>query len=397
MKEYTTILERKFIMAKRERIEELFYIRAIAALGILVIHATGSFAVLSEYGSKAMYLGVFLNQFFRFGSPVFMMVSGLVLFYNYRSLDEFDAARFYKKKLKYIFLPYVIWSTIYFLYSHYISGVPLSGEGKVLLRGILFGESYSHLYFIFLIFQFYILVPLILKYLIKPMKEKPVRVFLIFVIIQGTILIYQYYLKNYDATGIARLFNKYYWKTVFGWSAYFITGGLIGLHYKKVVDYIENNIKGIVVAYIIVTILYVGQVYMSIYSNQGRDYYGKFGSIRPHTMVYAFFTMAILIYITRKIAMKDNFLTRNLKDFGTYSFGVYFIHPLILGEIKLKLMSAFPQTIGYSRLTSLVLITGLGIIITYLVVLLIGSTSIRGLLIGKIPKYKWKREVSTNV
>lgn len=397
MKEYTTILERKFIMAKRERIEELFYIRAIAALGILVIHATGSFAVLSEYGSKAMYLGVFLNQFFRFGSPVFMMVSGLVLFYNYRSLDEFDAARFYKKKLKYIFLPYVIWSTIYFIYSHYISGVPLSGEGKVLLRGILFGESYSHLYFIFLIFQFYILVPLILKYIIEPMKEKPVWVFLIFVIIQGTILIYQYYFKNYDATGIARLFNKYYWKTVFGWSAYFVTGGLIGLHYNKVVDYIENNIKGIVVAYIIVTILYVGQVYMSIYSNQGRDYYGRFGSIRPHTMVYAFFTMAILIYITRKIAMKDNFLTRNLKDFGTYSFGVYFIHPLILGEIKLKLMSAFPQTIGYSRLTSLVLITGLGIIITYLVVLLIGSTSIRGLLIGKIPKYKWKREVSTNV
>ena len=74
-------------MAKRERIEELFYIRAIAALGILIIHVTGSFAVSSEYGSKAMYLGIFLNQFFRFGSPVFMMVSGLVLFYNYRSIE----------------------------------------------------------------------------------------------------------------------------------------------------------------------------------------------------------------------------------------------------------------------------------------------------------------------
>ena len=384
-------------MAKRERIEELFYIRAIAALGILIIHVTGSFAVSSEYGSKAMYLGIFLNQFFRFGSPVFMMVSGLVLFYNYRSIDEFDTVRFYKKKLKYIFLPYVIWSTIYFLYSHYISGIPLIGEGKVFLRGILLGESYSHLYFIFLIFQFYILVPLILKYLIEPMKERPVKVFLIFAIIQGTILIYQYYYKNYDATGFARLFNKYYWKTVFGWSAYFMTGGLIGLHYKKVVNYIEENIRGIMLGYVIVTILYVGQVYLSIYLNQGRDYYSKFGSIRPHTMVYAFFTMAILIYITRRIAMKDNFLSRNLKDFGTYSFGVYFVHPLILGEIKIKLINAFPQTIGYSRLTSLVLITGLGIIITYLVVLFIGSTNIRWLLIGRIPKYKWKREVSTNV
>ncbi|WP_077369495.1 acyltransferase [Anaerosalibacter sp. Marseille-P3206] len=384
-------------MAKRERIEELFYIRAIAALGILIIHATGSFAVSSEYGSKAMYLGIFLNQFFRFGSPIFMMVSGLVLFYNYRSLDEFDSKKFYKKKFKFIFLPYVLWSTIYFLYSHYISKVPLKGQGKVLLRGILLGESYSHLYFIFLIFQFYILVPLILKYLIEPMKEKPLKVFIIFTIIQGAILIYQYYFKNYNATGFIRLFNKYYWKTVFGWFAYFITGGIIGLHYKKIVNYIEEHIRGILLGYIIVAIFYVGQVYINIYINQGRDYYGKFGSIRPHTIIYAFFSMAVLLYITRRIVKKDNFLFRNLKDFGTYSFGIYFAHPLVLGEIKIKLLKYFPHAIGYSRLSSLVLIVGLGIIVSYFVVLLLGSTNIRWLFIGRIPKYKWGRELSTNL
>ena len=130
-------------MARRKEIEELYYIRGLAALGILIIHATGSFAVLSEYGSRAMYVGVFLNQFFRFGSPVFMMVSGLVLFYNYRSFDEFSTKRFYKKKLKYIFLPYTIWSTIYFLYAHYVNNIPLKGEMPKLLRGILLGESYS--------------------------------------------------------------------------------------------------------------------------------------------------------------------------------------------------------------------------------------------------------------
>jgi|GEM_PF-3105587 len=384
-------------MAKRERIEELFYIRAIAALGILIIHATGSFAVSSEYGSKAMYLGIFLNQFFRFGSPVFMMVSGLVLFYNYRSLDEFDSKKFYKKKLKFIFLPYLLWSTIYFLYSHYISKVPLRGEGKVLLRGILLGESYSHLYFIFLIFQFYILVPLILKYLIGSMKEEPLKVFLTFTIVQGIILIYQYYFKNYNATGFIRLFNKYYWKTVFGWFAYFITGGIIGLHYKKIVNYIEEHVRGILLGYIIVTIFYVGQVYINIYLNQGRDYYGKFGSIRPHTIIYAFFSMAVLLYITRRIAKKDNFLVKNLKDFGTYSFGIYFAHPLILGEVKIKLLKYFPQVIGYSRLSSLVLIVGLGIIVSYFVVLLLGSTNMRWLFIGRIPKYKWGRELSTNL
>lgn len=380
-------------MAKRERIEELYYIRAIAALGILIIHGTGSFAVSSEYGSKAMYLGIFFNQFFRFGSPVFMMVSGLVLFYNYRSIDELDIGRFYKKKIKFIFLPYVVWSTVYFLYSHYISGIPLKGEGKVYLRGILLGESYSHLYFIFLIFQFYILVPFILKYLIEPMKEKPFLVFIIFAIIQGTILTYEYYFKNYEATGLLGLFNKYYWKTVLGWCSYFITGGIIGIHYKKIVKYIEEHIKGISIGYIIITLLYIGQVYLNLYINGGRDYYGKFGSIRPHTMIYAFFTMAVLIYITRRLTESDNFIVKNLKDFGTYSFGIYFIHPLVLGEVKINLLKLFPLTFGYSRLLSLFLTIVLGVVITYIVVLLMGSTDIRWLLIGRIPKYRWKREL----
>ena len=165
-------------MARRKEIKELYYIRAIAAMGILIIHATGGFAVHSEYGSKAMYLGIFLNQFFRFGSPIFMMVSGLVLFYNYRSMDEFDTGRFYKKKVKFILLPYTIWSTVYFLYTSYINGLPINGERLIGYgRGLLLGENFSHLYFIFLIFQFYIILPLLIKYLAKPMEEKPFRVF----------------------------------------------------------------------------------------------------------------------------------------------------------------------------------------------------------------------------
>lgn len=371
-------------MARRKEIKELYYIRAIAAMGILIIHATGGFAVHSEYGSKAMYLGIFLNQFFRFGSPIFMMVSGLVLFYNYRSIDEFDIGRFYKKKVKFILLPYTIWSTVYFLYTSYINRLPISGERLIGYgRGLLLGENFSHLYFIFLIFQFYIILPLLIKYLAKPMEEKPFRVFTFFLIFQGAILIYGYYFKNPHATGIVSIFNRYYWKTLFSWSFYFMTGGLIGMHYHRFVDFVETNIKGIFIGYVISTIFYIGQVYYNVWSNGGRDYYGKFGSIRPHTMIYALFTMPILIWITRKMVGKYD----GLKDFGTYSFGVYFSHPLILEEIKRQLMGNFPNHIGYSRLSSLILICGLGLGITFIFVLLIGTLESRWLFIGKVPKY----------
>lgn len=371
-------------MAKRKEIKELYYIRAIAAMGILIIHATGGFAVSSEFGSKAMYLGIFLNQFFRFGSPIFMMVSGLVLFYNYRSMDEFDTARFYKKKIKFIIVPYVIWSIIYFLYNSYIGKLPITGQSLLNLgRNILLGESFAHLYFIFLIFQFYIILPLLIKYLAKPMKEKPFKVFTFFFIFQGIILLYGYYFKDPNATGILRKFNQYYWKTLISWSFYFMMGGLIGMHYDKVVNFIEKNLKKILIGYIIITSFYVGQVYYNIWIHGGRDYYGKFGSIRPHTMLYAIFTMPVLIWLTRRMVGKYS----SLKNFGTYSFGIYFSHPLILEEIKRRLIGNFPSHIGYSRLSSLVLIGGLGLGLTFILVLLIGTLEKRWLLIGRVPKY----------
>ena len=374
-------------MARRKEIKELYYIRAIAAMGILILHATAGFAIYSEFGSKAMYLAVFLNQFFRFGSPIFMMVSGLVLFYNYRSMDEFDTKKFYTKKVKFILVPYIIWSIIYFFYPHIAQNVPLTAERlRGFWRAILLGEAYSHLYFIFLIFQFYIVLPLLIKYLTKPMEESPFKVFIFFLIFQGSILIYSYYFKNPNATGIIRIFNRYHWKSLFSWSFYFIAGGLIGIHYEKVVDFIENNIKKIFFGYIISMLLYVGHVYYIILSNGNRDLYSKFGSIRPHTMIYAIFTMPVLIWLTRKMVGKYD----ALKNFGTYSFGVYFSHPLILGEILRNLRGHFPNHIGYSRLSSLVLVCGLGIVITFLFVLLIGMLEYRWLLIGKVPKYRFR-------
>lgn len=218
------------IMEKRKHIQELYYIRAIAALGILIIHATGVFAVYSELNSKAMYLGIFANQFFRFGSPIFMMISGLVLFYNYRSMEEFDPKGFYKKKFLYIIIPYIIWSIIYFLYKEYYGGIPFTPNRiRILLREILNGNAFPHLYFMTLILQFYIILPLFIKFLTKPMKENPIKLFVILFLLQSMVLIYGRYFRDLNAGGIVGFFNIYYWKSVFGWFFYFLGGGILQL------------------------------------------------------------------------------------------------------------------------------------------------------------------------
>lgn len=103
-------------------------------------------------------------------------------------------------------------------------------------------------------------------------------------------------------------------------------------------------------------------------------------------MIYALFTMPMLIWLTRKMVGRFN----NIKDFGTYSFGIYFSHPLILEEIKRNLVGNFPSLVGYSRLSSLILICTLGLLLTFIIVLFLGSLDSRWLFIGRVPKYAFK-------
>lgn len=125
-------------LEKRPRLDELFYIRAIAALGIFIIHCTGNFAFVSPYKSNVMYVGILLNQFFRFGTPIFMTISGLVLFYNYRNPKEFNPMKFYKKKLVYVIIPYVVWSFIYFLNKSYTSNASVNLQSLLVFVNNLF-------------------------------------------------------------------------------------------------------------------------------------------------------------------------------------------------------------------------------------------------------------------
>lgn len=354
-----------------------------------MIHLSGVFAVSSLYGSRAMHLGIFINQFFRFGTPVFMMISGFVLFYNYRNFKEFDFKRFYAKKFKFILIPYLLWSAFYYIIPRYKILLNLGNVNLIeFVKIIVLGNAYPHLYFIFLIFQFYLLYPLFLKYFIKPMEKKPLSFYAICLIAQSIILIYEFSFKAYSKYGILNFFNNYYWKSAFGWFYYFLTGGLIALHYKKITVFIENNIYKIIPIYLLSAVLYIGEIYLSIWKEGGRELYERYGSIRPMTMVYSTISMFILIWIGRKIHKNTNICKQIIRICGVYSLGIYFLHPFVLEFIKVKIISMFPSYLGYSRISTLLFLMIVGWSFTVAFVLLLSKLKLRMFIIGKVPKYE---------
>jgi surface polysaccharide O-acyltransferase-like enzyme len=141
----------------KHRMREMDYIRAVSALSIIMIHVSGVYTVSSR-GAFAV------NQLVRFAVPVFILISGLLLSlsgYKYAGIAEY--IRFIKKRLRKIFIPYVLWSIIYILFNRRNDLVPIwHNPGSFLAdtgKKLLLGTGHVHLYFIIIILQLYLLYP----------------------------------------------------------------------------------------------------------------------------------------------------------------------------------------------------------------------------------------------
>ena len=100
-------------MSVKQRLSELDFVRAIAAISVVVIHVTASPIAFGRRGSLPMLFYIGANQLARFSIAAFVFITGLVLFYNYPTGKPLRYAEFIRKRLTYIFIPYLIWSIGY--------------------------------------------------------------------------------------------------------------------------------------------------------------------------------------------------------------------------------------------------------------------------------------------
>jgi surface polysaccharide O-acyltransferase-like enzyme len=154
--------ERSFPMKRRMR--EMDVIRAVSALSIIMIHVSGVYTA----SSRSAYL---INQLVRFAVPVFILISGLLLSvsgYEYNGVSGY--LKFLSKRLKKIFIPYVLWSLIFILFNMRDDLSPIRTDPGGFLadtgKKLLYGSAHAHLYFIIIILQLYLLFP-VLRALMK--------------------------------------------------------------------------------------------------------------------------------------------------------------------------------------------------------------------------------------
>lgn len=118
-------------------------LRALATVGVILIHA-------SAWGPSAPYASV--NLVARFSVPVFAVLTGLLLGYQYR--DRARGLDFARRRLSRSVLPWLVWAPIYLLLNAYLFG-SMKFTGTSL--SLFWAEGAGHLWYLLLVPQLYAL------------------------------------------------------------------------------------------------------------------------------------------------------------------------------------------------------------------------------------------------
>ena len=337
-------------LKKRERLPQLDIYRALAILGVLHVHATSN-ATVEAIDSRFYYIINFINIFFKYGTPSFIFLSSFVLFYNYynRPLTKDLILGFYKKRLLYILLPYLFASMVYFFVRLYLNGY-LNGSidwGKHIpdfFERLALGQNYTHLYFVFISLQFYILFPLFLKLL------KSSNLFVRWAVPIGFILQWGFVLWNkYELQVTAK------GSLAISYLAYYLLGAYLAINYDKYKAWLTTAWKKqtsrqktgtlvlwggwLLMGLAHVQIWYLYRLKIETFNSLWYEFFWNM-----HTV----FSAIVLMQAANWLCQGGwRWLTKLLTRIGELSFAIYLVHPLWLAVYREFDLNLNPVTDDY--------------------------------------------------
>ncbi|MEK3882554.1 acyltransferase [Paenibacillus sp. PL2-23] len=348
----------------KQHIVELNVVKAVAIIAVLLIHVTADPRVGVPWGSASAPFYMLANQLSMFAVPVFILINGLVLFYRYHDDWSFaQAMEFYKKRLKFIVIPYVIWALIYYLYRQALSQQPVSFDLLEFVDQLRWGETGYHLYFMIIIIQFYLVFPLLMA-VVRWLRLKPRHLVILGLLVQGVFYSIHHYVKPFE--NAAKLLPNY--AIVFG------VGAAIGMCYGAFAK------KSGGVWWTFALTVFVGFTYllMLIAHRDGTSYWPPAYVILYN--LYGVLAGISLIWIGRMVMDRSARVGRWLLALGAASFGIYLVHPAVLSTWK-TIFNPPPQHVFYHPYIAVTLLVVLAI--PWLIVLVTQKIKFSWLLWGR--------------
>ncbi|MEG2000085.1 MAG: acyltransferase [Evtepia sp.] len=295
----------------------LDFARVVAMLAVIMIHVSSTYiGAPSGYSIFGVNPSFALNQFSRFAVPLFIFMSGLTLALNDRPMPY---AKFIKKRLKKIGIPYLIWCLVYYIYHDGAGLWELKAKGlsniPAFFQSVLRGDLAPHLYFIVIIVQLYLIFPWLKKWVDAKPVQALIASFALMFCFQEIFMIQYFGLNLVSQTTLASLVR--FFPT---WIFYFVLGIFITKERLVVLsDFAEQHRISLMVLMVSFAACYVLESKAS----------GYIDSIRPQLLIYVVLVFVCCLGFSPVFEKSKCFLKVN-SFLAKHSMTIYFGHVLCL-------------------------------------------------------------------
>jgi surface polysaccharide O-acyltransferase-like enzyme len=280
-------------------------IRAFAIIAVVLIHVSGIMMTGNNISSRTYNGSVIINQIARFSVPAFILISGIGLTLSYKK--EQGYFKFLGRRFNKIIPSYILWCLIYIYFTN------KNFEINNVVNSLIYGKVFYHFYYIPLIVQFYLIYPLIYKFI-----GTKRGLLVSFVITFGIIIFTRYYITSDE---LKWFFDK---KNLLDWIFYFSFGAFIGKNLEKFLMLTKKYRFLILILFLASTFIMLYDAASSIRIGKDLEYAVTF--MRPTVVSYSIF----LIFFIFSIEWKENIFMKIISYISRNSYAIYLSHALIL-------------------------------------------------------------------
>jgi probable poly-beta-1,6-N-acetyl-D-glucosamine export protein len=349
-------------------INEIYWLRCIACLSIVVIHSiTSGLEFFANHSTESMQRSLRGIQIgLMYATPMFIFISEFLFARNY---SDGVPKGFLKTRVKALLVPYVSMGIV-FAWAFNRDGTFKSFLIQC-VNNIFLGQFIG--YFIIVIFQFYLLHMFLHKQLSKwsPKKVLPIA----FIINSLYLALFNFYPAP-EGVVFAYMWDRGYWLFFGGWVFYFVLGFYCGKYYEEFKRLLHRY------WYTVCLAPFVCLVAVVMLRDIGLP--EVVSSKRIDVMFYTTSMIFFIILVSSKIQRVPSLILFISK----YSFNIYLIHHLIVWKLGL---------VNYDIVMHILFVFTFSLLGSIVIASLFSKIPYGHYLVGKVLKVPEKKNVNKEV
>lgn len=308
-----------FAIQKKENLFWIDVIRALAALGVVLIHVTAD--VITEYKVVSMpdwWAANFYDSLVRGCVSLFVMVSGaLLLAPTQESLSDF-----FKKRASRILIPFLIWTILYLLWKKFLFEPDLGFfEG---LRRAVGNRVHFHLWFFYALVGIYLVTP-IFRLFVRQATKRDLIYFLALWFVASSL--FPFLERFINLAWHVKVNFALKVEPVQGLIGYFVAGHFLRQH---TTEKSARMAWGFWAASFLVC--WVGTYWIA--ARLGH-YDGLFyENVAPNVAIYVAAFFVIMKNLSAQLQKLPGGVQKIILMLSKASFGIYLVHPMIMEAVE---------------------------------------------------------------